>query len=183
MRVYLTGFMASGKSSLGRNVAMELGFDFLDLDAAIEAEAGKTVGEIFRDDGEPAFRAAEAAALRATSHLENQVIAVGGGTLVPDANMDWALDHGTVVFLDLPAEELVRRLSRSRTRRPLVEAMLRNPGELERRVAELLGERRHAYERAQLTFRPEKTTASRNARLLVQLLLPLLKKEDRDSPD
>ncbi len=115
MRVYLTGFMASGKSSLGRNVAMELGFEFIDLDAAIEAEAGKTVGEIFREDGEPAFRAAEAAALRATSDLDNHVIAVGGGTLVPDANMDWALEHGTVVFLDLPAEELVRRLSRSRT--------------------------------------------------------------------
>ncbi|NNE35145.1 MAG: shikimate kinase [Rhodothermales bacterium] len=175
--------MASGKSSLGRNVAAELEFGFLDLDRAIEAEAEKTIRDIFREDGEQAFRAAESAALRATSDLHEHVIALGGGTLVAESNMDWALGHGIVVFLDLPEEELVRRLSRSRTRRPLVEAMLKNPGQLERTVAQLLAERRSAYEKAHLTFRPEKTTAPKNARLLVRCLLPLLEKEDRGSPD
>jgi shikimate kinase len=170
MRVYLTGFMASGKSAVGRALATRLGYGFLDLDASIEATAGRSISEIFRDEGEPAFRMAEQSALFATGTLEDHVIAVGGGALVPDENMEWALASGVVIFLDVPLEEIIRRLLRSRTRRPLVEAMRNSPGELEEYVARLLEERRPSYERAHLCIQFERATVGRNARALAQLL-------------
>lgn len=183
MRVYLTGFMASGKSALGRALASRLGYDFLDLDASIEAAGGKSISEIFRDEGEPAFRAAEKSALLATGTLEDHVIAVGGGTLVPDENMEWALASGVVVYLDLPLDEIVRRLLRSPARRPLVEAMRNSPGELERYVARLLEERRPSYERAHLCVQLERATVGRNARALAQLLHGYLSDRRRGSGD
>lgn len=183
MRVYLTGFMASGKSALGRALAGEIGFGFVDLDALIEQAAGKSVREIFMQDGEPAFREAEAAALRTTTSYERYVIAVGGGALVSDESMTWALEHGLVVFLDLSVEEIVRRLVRSRTRRPLIDAMRSRPGELEANVSTLLEERRPSYERAHVTFRPARTTVQRNARSLARSLESLLRPEGRDPRD
>jgi shikimate kinase len=170
MRVYLTGFMASGKSALGRALAAEMGLGFLDLDDTIEQNEGRSIPEIFRQGGEPAFRTAEKAALHATGGLRDYVIAVGGGTLVPDESMDWALSNGIVVFLDVSLEEIVRRLGRSRRRRPLVEAMRDSPGELEEYVSALLEERRPAYERAHLVVKLERTTVRRNARSLAQAL-------------
>ena len=183
MRVYLTGFMGSGKSALGRALASELDFEFMDLDAAIESRMGKSISRIFRDDGEPAFRTAEKAALLATATLEDHVIAAGGGTLVPAENMNWALRHGIVIFLDLPVEEIVRRLLRSRRRRPLIQAMKDSPGELERYVTNLLNQRRPSYERAHLCVELERATIGRNAKTLAQTLLRYQAERHTDSPD
>ncbi len=183
MRVYLTGFMASGKSALGRALASEIDYTFLDLDDAIEQAAGRSISEIFREDGEPAFRKAEEAALRATGELDDHVIAVGGGTLAADENMDWALQNGVVVFLDLDMEEIVRRLTRSRRRRPLIEAMRNSPGELERYVSRLLTERRPSYERAHFSVQLERAPVRRNARSLAEILRRYLSQRRRDSTD
>ncbi len=183
MRVYLTGFMASGKSTVGRRLAKEVGFGFVDLDDEIQAERGQSIVEIFRDEGEAAFRKYESDALRETESLQAFVIAVGGGGLVDDENMTWALKHGLVVFLDPPVDELARRLRRSRTRRPLVESMRDSREELKRYVAGLLGERRPAYERAHVVFRPSRGSVYANARSLAKRLQPLLGPEGTDSSD
>ncbi|MDX1740872.1 MAG: shikimate kinase [Rhodothermales bacterium] len=162
--------MASGKSALGRALASEIDFSFLDLDNAIEEREGRSISRIFSEDGESSFRKAEDAALRATGDLNDHVIAVGGGTLAAARNMDWALEHGTVIFLDLDVDEIVRRLIRSRRRRPLIDALRNSPGELERYVSRLLEERRPAYERAHISVRLERASLRRNARSLADIL-------------
>ena len=79
MRIYLTGFMGSGKSTVGRLLAARLGFPFLDLDEDIERRAGMRVREIFELHGEPVFRRMEREALEATAALPDVVVATGGG--------------------------------------------------------------------------------------------------------
>jgi shikimate kinase len=78
-RVVLVGFMGSGKSAVGRVLARRLGYRFEDMDRRIEERAGRTIAEIFRDDGEEAFRKLEREEARAVSRLSGRVVASGGG--------------------------------------------------------------------------------------------------------
>src|SRR5580698_3211550 len=107
--VFLVGFMASGKSSVGRELAQRLEWDFVDLDARIEAREQQTIAEIFRECGEPEFRLIEAAALRdLTEALDRDtVIALGGGTFAHPKNLELLKNHELLktwpsVFLDAP---------------------------------------------------------------------------------
>ena len=150
-RVYLTGFMGSGKSTVGPILANVLGLRAFDLDVDVARRAGAPVAAFFAAHGEPAFRALEADALRATAALDGVVVATGGGALAREPNLSWALDHGTVVYLRLPAAALADRLARSRNVRPL---LLGPDGErlsadaLLARVAALLEAREPFYLRA-----------------------------------
>ncbi len=143
--------MGSGKSTVGPRVAEALGWRFLDLDAAVEARAGRSVAAIFEADGEAAFRRLEAEALRATGQEERLVVAVGGGALVDAQNMRWARARGAVVYLRVPPGELARRLRLASGRRPLLQDAdgnaLPEPA-LRARVAALLRAREAAYRRA-----------------------------------
>jgi shikimate kinase len=119
--VFLVGFMASGKSSLGRELARRLGWDFVDLDARIESRERQTVPEIFRDRGEPGFRLAETSALRdllAESPKRNRVVALGGGAFVQESNRE-LLRGWPSVFLEAPASELWQRSLADGIERPL----------------------------------------------------------------
>jgi shikimate kinase len=110
VRIYLTGFMGAGKSTVGRLLAARLEVPFVDLDAEIEAEAARPVAEIFAADGEPSFRRREREALRGTSDLERCVVATGGGAPVAPDNRAWMRAHGRVVWLDVPWDRLLERL-------------------------------------------------------------------------
>lgn len=139
----LNGFMATGKSTVGRLVAERAGVPFVDLDAVVEQQAGAGVAEIFRDEGEAAFRARERAALeRLLEEDAPRVVALGGGALVERGLRLRALDRALVVTLEAPADEIVRR-AKSQRARPLLGAS--NPAA---RVAELLELRRAAYAEA-----------------------------------
>jgi|SRR5450759_915620 len=119
--VFLVGFMASGKSSVGQELARRLDWDFVDLDARIESRERQTIYEIFRDRGEPGFRLAETSALRdlLTESLQrNRVVALGGGTFVQPKNRE-LLRPWPSVFLDVPPDELWRRGLEDATKRPL----------------------------------------------------------------
>jgi shikimate kinase len=119
--VFLVGFMASGKSSVGQELARRLDWDFVDLDARIESRERQTIPEIFRDKGEPGFRLAETSALRdlLTESLQrNRVVALGGGTFVQPKNRE-LLRPWPSVFLDVPPDELWRRGLEEATKRPL----------------------------------------------------------------
>ncbi|HEX6865152.1 MAG TPA: shikimate kinase, partial [Thermoanaerobaculia bacterium] len=94
MRVYLTGFMGSGKTAAGRKLAERLGVPFVDLDSEVERRAGMTVREIFERHGEPAFRGLEQEALQATGELPDVVVATGGGTVTFEANARWIRANG-----------------------------------------------------------------------------------------
>lgn len=143
----LNGFMATGKSTVGRVVAQRAGVPFVDLDALVEQRVGASVREIFEGRGEAEFRAREREELeRLLDDGEPRVVAVGGGALLERGLRLRALDQAVVVTLEAPAEEIVRRAG-SHGERPLLGA-----GAAPSRVAELLELRRRAYAEAAARF-------------------------------
>jgi shikimate kinase len=123
--VFLVGFMACGKSSVGQELARHMDWDFVDLDIRIESRERQTIPEIFRDRGESGFRLAETNALRElTEALEqdplqrNTVVALGGGTFAHPQNRD-LLRSWPSFFLDAPLDELWRRTTEDVKMRPL----------------------------------------------------------------
>src|SRR5262252_851705 len=107
MRIYLTGFMGSGKSSIGKILAQQLGSPFIDLDQEIERQANQSITSIFEQRGEKSFREMERSALQLYV-MDPFVMATGGGTFI--YNREWMLKQGVVVFLHLPFENLVQRI-------------------------------------------------------------------------
>ncbi|HEX9841229.1 MAG TPA: shikimate kinase, partial [bacterium] len=142
MNVVLVGFMASGKSSVGKRAARRLGYNFLDTDHFIEAELGCSISEIFSIQGEPYFRQLETRLLQNLPRLENHVIATGGGIVTTPGNMALLKRIGTVVFLNADVEDIIARLERD-TRRPMVQG-----GDLRERVTTLLAKRLALYQEA-----------------------------------
>lgn len=141
----LIGLMGSGKSTVGRMVAERLGRPFVDTDARIEAELGMSVAEVFARQGERAFRAAEAQAIRHVSALRGQVVAVGGGAVVAQDNVRHLKATGDVVLLEAEPAELAARVAGEGVQeRPL----LADGGDVEARLGALLAERAEAYRQA-----------------------------------
>ncbi len=120
--IYLVGFMAAGKTTIGRLLAERLGWRFVDLDEAIEAQHRVTIAEIFDARGEAEFRKIESDALaervRAIERGAATVVALGGGAFAQDANFQMVSDHGVAIWLDCPAETAWRRVAES-SHRPL----------------------------------------------------------------
>lgn len=117
----LTGFMGVGKSATGRALARRLDWRFVDLDEVVEGVAGKSVAQIFAEDGEEHFRGLEAAALARVLDLDRAVIATGGGVLGREENRK-RLAGRLVVHLHAPLAECLRRARGSGTARPLLAA-------------------------------------------------------------
>jgi shikimate kinase len=129
--VYLVGMPGSGKSTVGPELAARLGVPFVELDAEIQRAAGRTVVEIFREDGEARFRELEAAALSEAATRDPSVVSCGGGVVLEPANRVTLRATGEVVFLSVPVEVLASRV-RPAAERPLIRAA----GDLERLFAE-----------------------------------------------
>jgi len=138
--VILTGFMATGKTAVGREVARQMGRPFVDMDAEIEARAGKPISRIFAEDGEAAFRHMEDALCEELSAQEGLVIATGGGTLVNPANRVLMMTCGTVVCLTCDVEEILKRVG-TNLDRPLL-----NVADPRAEIERLLEMRRQAYQ-------------------------------------
>ena len=150
--VFLIGFMAAGKSTVGPLLAQQLGWAFVDLDRHIERQLGKSVDRIFDEDGEPAFRTHETLALAQVSLLDKRVIAVGGGT--PTLERNWPyLQRGLSVYLALSLEQLWARLKSAR--RPLLDGL--SESQRLERVRQLLQARLPGYRRADLTVAADDT--------------------------
>ncbi|HRK74156.1 MAG TPA: shikimate kinase, partial [Rhodothermales bacterium] len=109
-RIYLTGFMGCGKSTIGAILSNVLGYTFLDLDVEVEKHIGMDIPTYFTQFGEKAFRRIESEVLFKTVALKHFVIGLGGGALLQPENLKWALQNGLVVYLALSAEELTERL-------------------------------------------------------------------------
>lgn len=126
-RIFLIGFMATGKSCIGRRLAAVLGWEFVDLDSMVRQETRKTVGELFAEQGESAFRTQESAALRRALECSRAVIACGGGSVERSENRRLLKgDAGVVVWLDVPEGEIVDRLAASPVQRPLADSSWRD---------------------------------------------------------
>jgi shikimate kinase len=109
-RLYLIGYRGSGKSTVGRALARLAKLPFFDADVELERAAGKTIRQIFLDDGEPAFRDLEAATLRQLSESAGAIIATGGGIVLREENRELLKSTGFIVWLDAPAEILAARI-------------------------------------------------------------------------
>lgn len=133
--------MGAGKTTIGRLLAQKLNYRFFDTDSLIEQLAGQSVNQIFSGAGEPAFRRLESQVLAELSAYKNLAIATGGGIVLE--RMNWSyLQHGIVVWLDVPVEQLYIRL-KSDTTRPLL-----SDSELSAKLEELLEQRQSFYAQA-----------------------------------
>lgn len=143
--IYLIGPMGSGKSAVGKYLAFELGFRFLDTDELVESVAKKSISDIFKDSGEEAFRDLESAVLDEVQPFIGCCVATGGGVVLRKPN--WGkMQTGIVAYLEAPVDVLVERL-KSDTTRPL----LAGADDLTERVSSILNSRRHLYENADVT--------------------------------
>ncbi|WP_222845632.1 shikimate kinase [Flavilitoribacter nigricans] len=153
MRIYLIGFMGSGKTHTGKALARQLGYIFTDLDDLIEKEAGMDIPAIFRKMGEEEFRRIEQKVLHDTSTIERVVISTGGGVPCFFDNIDWMNAHGLTVFLDTPPEILAQRLMPERAHRPLLQAY--NEDTLLGFIRAKLSERMYFYRQAEIIYQQQ----------------------------
>jgi shikimate kinase len=120
--IALIGFMGTGKTAVGRLLAERLGREFIELDALIEKKAGKTIPEIFAQEGEIAFRQLEIEATREAAAKENTVIACGGGVVLNQINIDRLRVNGVIVYFTASPEAILERTSSDKDERPLLVA-------------------------------------------------------------
>ncbi|MCU0462143.1 MAG: AAA family ATPase [Bacteroidales bacterium] len=118
--IFFIGFMGSGKSTAGKKLASLLGWTFIDIDRKIEEIAGKTIPQIFSQEGEEVFRKIESEVLKSIKTQEGIVVSTGGGTPCHGDNMDYMLGSGLTVYLKMTPEQLTCRLLESTAVRPLI---------------------------------------------------------------
>ncbi len=149
-RIILIGFMAAGKTTLGKALARDLGLQFIDLDHYIESRYRCTVSQLFAERGEETFRKIERNMLHEVAEFENVIISTGGGTPCFFDNMDYMNAQGITVFLEASIDTIYTRLTIARTQRPLVAQ--KTPEELRNYIVQMLEQRNPFYTRAHHTF-------------------------------
>lgn len=159
MKIFLIGFMGSGKTTIGKKLANYLKYDFIDLDKLIESKAGMSIVNYFELHGEEAFRQLEQDVLKNTGYPENVIIATGGGAPCFGDNMDWMNKNGSVAYLALPAKALASRLEHSKTDRPLIRHL--KGEELIEYIKIKLEEREKFYNQARFVVSASDLTAER----------------------
>ncbi|MBQ8656835.1 MAG: shikimate kinase [Prevotella sp.] len=146
-RIILIGYMGSGKTTVGRALAKELGMQFYDLDWYIESRRRKTVPQLFAEKGEQGFREIERFMLHEVAEFEDVVISCGGGTPCFFDNMDYLNQQGDVVWLKATPEVLYKHLLMGKTERPLLKG--KTPDELITFIRQQLEQRELFYGKAQ----------------------------------
>lgn len=150
-KIFLTGYMGSGKSSTGATLASQLGYEFIDLDKFIEQEYKMTIPEIFSSKGEKEFRAMEHNALKKIIERKKIVVACGGGTPCYYGNMELMNNNGTTVYLKMSVDSLVNRLMNAKEKRPLIAN--KDEKQLKEFVSRQLEKREDTYHQAQYTVK------------------------------
>lgn len=162
MKIYLVGFMGSGKTTVGRELAARIDAPFFDLDELIESAEKMSIREMFAQKGEPYFRKRERDLLRSTRHLDQAVVATGGGTFTFDENIQFIQSEGLSVYLSAPYALLRARIG-TKEDRPLFRDDLS--------THELYANRIRYYRMSDLTIdiREEETPVEIVERLLLEL--------------
>lgn len=145
-RIFLIGFMGSGKSTHGKTLARKIGYQYMDMDQLIEETAEMSIPSIFKEHGEAVFRKWEYDILLELCTRERLVISTGGGAPCHGEMMQIMKAKGSTVYLELPPEALRDRLLQSRTERPLIKG--KSESELLEFISRLLAERVSYYRQA-----------------------------------
>jgi shikimate kinase len=163
MKVYIVGFMAAGKTTVGRELAARIAAPFFDLDDLVEAAEQMKVKDIFETRGEPYFRKRERDILRSTRHLDRAVIATGGGTFTFDENIQFIQSEGLSIYLSAPYALLRSRGGHKASERPLFKDDLA--------AHELYANRSRYYRMADVTLeiREEETPSEIVERVVLEL--------------
>lgn len=166
MLIFLLGMMGSGKTTLGRQLAQQLGYTFVDLDEYIEQREQQTIAAIFGEQGEEAFRQKERAALEALVQEYTQaVVATGGGAPCFFDNISYMNQHGATIFLAVPTTEISRRLLATNLNlRPLLAN--KSEAEINLFLAKTLAYRNQFYEQAKYKLEGNAITVAHLAELL-----------------
>ena len=149
-RIFLIGFMGSGKSTLGSKLARKIGYDFVDMDSLIEETARMTIAGIFKEHGEKVFRKWEHDILSELCMREKVVVSTGGGAPCHGDMMSVMNEHGDTVYLKLTPDALKERLLKSKTPRPLIQG--KSESELLDYIITVLEEREAYYNQARFTM-------------------------------
>lgn len=147
-KIFLLGFMGSGKSYWGRIWAQHAGLHFADLDALIEKEEGISIAELFEQKGEAYFREREQVLLQAYADKENFILSCGGGTPCFNNNIDWMNEHGHTVYLQATPAYIYDKVAGEKSKRPLLKNV--PDAELLSFIGQKLEERSSFYEKARL---------------------------------
>lgn len=150
VRIFLTGYMGAGKTTLGKAFARRLNVPFIDLDWYIEERFHKTVGELFSERGETGFRELERNMLHEVAEFEDVVISTGGGAPCFFDNMEFMNRVGQTVFLDVHPDVLFRRLRVAKQQRPILQG--KQDEELKTFIVEALAKRAEFYRQAKYVF-------------------------------
>jgi shikimate kinase len=172
MKIFLLGYMASGKTTCGKLLAIKSDFKFIDLDDYIELKEGMKVKSIFETKGEIYFRKIETYYLKELKKFDqNIVISLGGGTPCYGDNLDLLLDNSedVVIYLKASLNELVRRLLKAKSERPLLTHLKSHEALLDF-VGKHLFERNNYYSQASITI----STDNRTSKNIVQEIINLL---------
>ncbi len=152
-RLFLIGYMGSGKTTLGRALSVATGLAFVDLDWAIEQRYHKTIPQIFSEVGEDGFREIEQRMLHEVGEYEDTIISCGGGTPCHFDNMDFMNAHGITVWLDASEKALFRRLRVAKQQRPIIRN--KDDEQLKSFITEALEQREPFYKQATIRFRAD----------------------------
>jgi shikimate kinase len=166
--IIITGFMGTGKTTVGRLLATQLGYDFVDTDELIVAQSGQTVEEIFREKGEKVFREMEQAVALELSKKEGLVIATGGGTMLDPSNAAVLGKRGRVFCLVARPEDIMERLEGDRE---IARPLLDGPDPMAR-LLEIMRKREEGYARF-----PQLMTSGKSPEELSTLLFEIIQSE------
>ncbi|GIK21121.1 MAG: shikimate kinase [Ignavibacteriaceae bacterium] len=170
--IYLTGFMASGKSTVGPILANTIGWGFYDLDKLIEVETSLSIKEIFKVRGESYFRKLETDVLKKVSLLNEFVISLGGGTIVDQENLKLIKGSGLLVYLESSPEAAYKRLRFKRDRPALLFDGEDEPTEAEfiNRIKSLLKNRLQYYNSADIKINTDNMPVGKTVDKLAEII-------------
>ncbi len=177
--IYLNGFMASGKSTIGPILANTLGWDFYDLDKVIEQELGKSIVKIFQEEGEEYFREKETYILQLLSGKQNVIISLGGGTSSNNNNLELMKKNGKIIYLKASTESLYQRL-RFKKDRPMLnqDTYDENGKNLKQKISELLEKRTPFYEQADLVIDTDLYPLGKTVDKIAKLIIKKVNEEN-----
>lgn len=165
--------MGCGKSTIGPILANTLGWDFYDLDLVIEKNLSKKIVDIFNEEGEKYFRQVEQETFKKLSSQDKVIIALGGGAMANQLNIDYFKKHGKIIYLKISPEDAYERLKFKRDRPVLI-----NNGTFDleksdfiRKLEELMNSRSHYYEQADLTVEATNAAIGKTVDKIANLIL------------